>query len=764
MDDDTHDYSTFVEGEDHNGKPLTRLVWGRLVRVGSTHSSESKTDGAQKGVQDPNVVDIMENEIVFGRNKDCNAVFTDKKVSSKHCKVFRANNKGEVCGDIEDYKVFIDDLSSNGTWLNLKKIGKNTPTPLVHGDEISLIAPNNNSTASISYIFQDMREIEKRNAATKKLEKEEKDELTQPDDDHLMEMSTPTPQPTVKSPNTPPFIRKKSSSSFSTPATNNTNTTATSPPSSSPKPNTINTTTTSNSPTLVKSPTKILSDSTTTPPKITRTTSKEYLTPSPNKKDTNEINNKKSDEDNSKTKTDINNNNNKNDNSTTTSTTTTITRNDSDLKRKSSDLDSTTSTTSTTTTTTTVSTSSSDKSNKRSKMEDLEDNLLCGICQEILYKAVSLVPCLHNFCMCCYGDWAERSNDCPQCRQKVKSMHKNHAINNLVDSYLLVNPDKTREREELDEMDKRCKITEEMLLSGKSKVKKKVDYDEEEESDEYYSDEEDEEDEEESTPYRPLTTFAPFTSAPFGFGLGFGGGFLGGYRPNCRQCNVAGPDGFKCPAVNPIHVICSSCNLPVPDRKNDTQKIRCDLCNKVFCDLYWGCTVNAGNFKQLKDFQLFALPVGAIFGNAQETQYLNDILRANSKTVDNMFHEILTMLDDGTQTFRGIPTGINVKSTNYSCINCANIVLRDMAYAYRTTFTRNQLPKEVTDRYCIILHLFSPFEQLQQLINILGIKFIVDTPALEDFLSHLSKLLLFLFVLKHVILVVVKLGRGCVVG
>jgi len=62
--------------------------------------------------------------------------------------------------------------------------------------------------------------------------------------------------------------------------------------------------------------------------------------------------------------------------------------------------------------------------------DNFEENLVCGICQEILYKCVSLIPCLHNFCAGCYAEWCKRSNKCPACRLKVKNVKKKKSCNN----------------------------------------------------------------------------------------------------------------------------------------------------------------------------------------------------------------------------------------------------------------------------------------------------------------------------------------------
>ncbi len=48
----------------------------------------------------------------------------------------------------------------------------------------------------------------------------------------------------------------------------------------------------------------------------------------------------------------------------------------------------------------------------------IDAQITCGICFNILYKCVTLVPCMHNFCGPCMRSWSDTSGHatCPQCR------------------------------------------------------------------------------------------------------------------------------------------------------------------------------------------------------------------------------------------------------------------------------------------------------------------------------------------------------------
>ncbi len=64
---------------------------------------------------------------MFGRNSDCDVIFaSNKAISGHHCRVWR-NADGQV---------FLEDLSTNGTFVGGEKIGKNKSIPVSSGTEV----------------------------------------------------------------------------------------------------------------------------------------------------------------------------------------------------------------------------------------------------------------------------------------------------------------------------------------------------------------------------------------------------------------------------------------------------------------------------------------------------------------------------------------------------------------------------------------------------------------------------------------------------
>ncbi|KAI8507189.1 hypothetical protein Bbelb_145690 [Branchiostoma belcheri] len=106
---------------------------------------------------------------------------------------------------------------------------------------------------------------------------------------------------------------------------------------------------------------------------------------------------------------------------------------------------------------------SKDDKPKPPPRDEMEETLLCGVCQDILHDCISLQPCMHSFCAGCYSQWMDMSNLCPSCRNKVDRISKNHIVNNLVQVYLKDHPEKKRSEEDLAELNKKNKITDDML-------------------------------------------------------------------------------------------------------------------------------------------------------------------------------------------------------------------------------------------------------------------------------------------------------------
>ena len=105
---------------------------------------------------------------------------------------------------------------------------------------------------------------------------------------------------------------------------------------------------------------------------------------------------------------------------------------------------------------------------------DLQKELTCSICTEILYQPLTLLDCLHTFCGSCLKGWfthqATRASGreahpytCPACRANVRETRPNATVTTLLDMFLKANPASDRTAQEKEEMNKVYKSGENVI-------------------------------------------------------------------------------------------------------------------------------------------------------------------------------------------------------------------------------------------------------------------------------------------------------------
>ncbi|KAJ5613277.1 Zinc finger RING-type [Penicillium lagena] len=103
-------------------------------------------------------------------------------------------------------------------------------------------------------------------------------------------------------------------------------------------------------------------------------------------------------------------------------------------------------------------------------LADLEKELVCSICTELLYQPLTLLDCLHTFCGSCVKEWFTAQGSrrrpstsssarftCPSCRADVRGTRPNATVTTLVDMVLAAHPDRVKSAAEKDEIAKRYK-------------------------------------------------------------------------------------------------------------------------------------------------------------------------------------------------------------------------------------------------------------------------------------------------------------------
>ncbi|XP_055213733.1 E3 ubiquitin-protein ligase CHFR isoform X19 [Gorilla gorilla gorilla] len=339
------------------------------------------------------------------------------------------------------------------------------------------------------------------------------------------------------------------------------------------------------------------------------------------------------------------------------------------------------------------------------KPDKMEETLTCIICQDLLHDCVSLQPCMHTFCAACYSGWMERSSLCPTCRCPVERICKNHILNNLVEAYLIQHPDKSRSEEDVQSMDARNKITQDML---QPKVRRSFSDEEGSSEDLLELSDVDSESSDISQPYvvcrqcpeyRRQAAQPPHCPAPEGEP---GAPQALGDAPSTSVSLTTAVQDYVCP-LQGSHALCTCCFQPMPDRRAEREQDprvapqQCAVCLQPFCHLYWGCT-RTGCYGCLAPFCELNLGDkcldGVLNNNSYESDILKNYLATRGLTWKNMLTESLVALQQGVFLL----SDYRVTGDTVLCYCCGLRSFRELTYQYRQNIPTSELPVAVTSR------------------------------------------------------------------
>jgi hypothetical protein len=334
--------------------------------------------------------------------------------------------------------------------------------------------------------------------------------------------------------------------------------------------------------------------------------------------------------------------------------------------------------------TTTTTTAAAALNNDPEERKAWETEMCCQVCDDFLYRPVSLLPCLHNLCSACWSRWADKATTCPMCRVEVTQLRKNHQLNNIVSAYLDANPGKKRSAEELAEMDAANKVTEDELKVTRKHYHHTFGFDAGD--DDGYSDSDDYDEDEEDEP------------------------------ATCPECAQAGPDGYKCPAapapdapplLTPAHVMCSRCFQLLPNRtpnavppapqtpydnSKEDRPTRCAMCYGLFCNMYFGATRPCQQaLRRVKDHTFAAVPPTALMGNAFERNVLQGVLNKRGITPQGVYASYMPNLDS-------LAAAGGITADHAVCTSCSTQIFNKIIYDYRAKVPKDQLPPEIAKR------------------------------------------------------------------
>ena len=281
--------------------------------------------------------------------------------------------------------------------------------------------------------------------------------------------------------------------------------------------------------------------------------------------------------------------------------------------------------------------------------DDVEKNLMCGICQDLLHRPVALQPCQHVFCGGCLCGWARRQQNCPECRQPVRVVARNHVLSNIVAAHLAKHPEKAREASELERLDQADTIgnaPRAIRKRDREEGMEMFDYGEADESEESgeegYSDDDDDDDD------------SPLAQQ-----------MAAAYRAAMAQIPA-----IRAAIGGAMHgVMCSGCHSRVP----------------------------AAQLVPMSARQPDDLPAGALI-NAFEREVISSHLASKAVTPHTLLTELLARAASGELSLLASAAGPPADPASPVCDGCFERAFNHLLLQYRRALPANELPEAVTRR------------------------------------------------------------------
>ncbi|CAD8179934.1 unnamed protein product [Paramecium octaurelia] len=341
---------------------------------------------------------------------------------------------------------------------------------------------------------------------------------------------------------------------------------------------------------------------------------------------------------------------------------------------------------------------------KLQMMEEMQDDIHCPICDDVIFQCVSLIPCLHNFCGACFSDWMAKQKTCPSCRKEVQSVNKNPMVNNVVEKYLLMHPEKKRPPEEYKEMDEKNKIKGDALVFTQA------------------------------APPPPPPQQVPIVQnvAPArGRGRGRGqaqqqqqqqqqsqntvqdqSNYNGPVTKDCVTCLKA-INGFQCQKRGQQHLNCTNCESKMPkfDLNEKRLVFRCELCERFFCSIYNKNCSQISNKNPMYKLQEHKVPgtvdIQCFRQNYIEQKGFLDYQKNNNITTQDIFKFMMENCINKGQ-FRYIESNkillnpvrnidLTLSPDTAVCSYCFGLIWQQIVFRYRIAI-KNQLSDDLKNR------------------------------------------------------------------
>ncbi|XP_048044635.1 E3 ubiquitin-protein ligase CHFR isoform X1 [Megalobrama amblycephala] len=615
-------------------------AWGKLVKVDASPGSE---------------ILLINRECTVGRKKDCDLSFpANKLVSGNHCKITQDQLSG---------KVWLEDMSTNGTVINMSKVVKKQMHLLQNGDVIYFVYRKNEPEQNIAYVYQAIRPQESASQDVEDAGREEDSDLTETESEPApVEPVIVKPLPQSGHEDPQPSTSSSSFHFYNMPL-------STCSADVSAKKNLVSSSVVHKAESEMTAPAGSPGE-----PVMNHTCLKwTYWT-----------------EGGQQTEPEV----------------------EIQRKRRKIDRDDqngfgsslSDSAVSAAAPQVSIRGAAGKEKTDGATTDKMEESLTCIVCQDLLHDCVSLQPCMHTFCAACYSGWMERSSFCPTCRCPVERIRKNHILNNLVEAYLLQHPEKCRSEDDLRSMDARNKITQDML---QPKVERS--FSDEEGSSDYLFELSDNDSDisDLSQPYmmcrqcpgyRKELSSALWICEP---AQSEGPAKVPGDGPSTSSDTSTAPQEFRCPPQG-SHLICTCCLQPMPDRRFEylppqVSPQHCMVCQKPFCHVYWGCQRIGchGCLSRFIELNLNDKCLDGVFnGNQYESEVLQNYLTSRGMSWRHMLQESLQAVQQGLYHL----SDYRITANSFLCYCCGLRTFRELAYKYRERIPPSELPDAVTTR------------------------------------------------------------------
>ncbi|XP_044052231.1 E3 ubiquitin-protein ligase CHFR [Siniperca chuatsi] len=174
-----------------------------------------------------------------------------------------------------------------------------------------------------------------------------------------------------------------------------------------------------------------------------------------------------------------------------------------------------------------------------------------------------------------------------------------------------------------------------------------------------------------------------------------------GEQPSTSSEIPSAPQEYRCPPQG-CHLICTCCLQPMPDRRtelNSQQVIaqQCVLCQRPFCHMYWGCQRIGcqGCLARFSELNLTNKCLdGVLNNNNYESEILQNYLSSRGKSWRDLLQESLQALQQGNYYM----SDCRISQSAILCFCCGLRAFKELAYKYRQTIPPSELPAAVISR------------------------------------------------------------------